>query len=406
MTENSLSGRRSHRKSRTGCLQCKRRKVKCDETKPVCKNCLRHATAGECSFVSVSSSRSSSHSAHRPDDVSLSTTSPQVSASTPMSATNSASTPSTAALRPRALPPELAVLDLELLHHYSTSTSYTLSRHPTLQTVWRIRAPQIGFSSDFVLRGILAIAALHIAHLRPADKDLYLSHAHAHHDAALQTVTPILPTVMDENCTALFVFSSLTCFFSCAKPRKPGDWLLMEGGRLSEWLVFFRATRTILDYANAALRSGPMAPMFINGDRSVQLRNSRASEGQVYVQELKQLIQEDVEDPAEVAIYFGALDELSKSFGVIMDPDSGRCEPSDVFVWLLQVSDEFIALLRESKPVSLVIFAYFCVVIRRLEYAWWLAGCSAHTMSGLYQLLDNKYRAWLQWPMEQIGWVP
>lgn len=269
-----------------------------------------------------------------------------------------------------------------------------------------MRAPQIGFSSDFVLRGILALAALHIAYLRPLDKEIYLAQAQVHHEAALQTVAPILPAVMDENCTAVLLFSSLTCFYSCARPRKPGDLLLMEGGQLCEWLVFFRATRTILHYDDAALRQGPMAPMFINGDRSVQLCEARASDGQIYVRELKQLIQEDVEDPGEVAIYFAALDELSKSFGVVMDPESGRCEPSDVFVWLMQVSDDFLARLRESRPVALVVFAYFCVIIRRLDWAWWLSGCSFHLMAGLYQLLDNKYRVWLQWPMEQIGWVP
>ncbi|KAH8742420.1 hypothetical protein F5883DRAFT_442370, partial [Diaporthe sp. PMI_573] len=33
--------RHPHRKSRLGCLQCKRRKIKCDETRPACLNCIR-----------------------------------------------------------------------------------------------------------------------------------------------------------------------------------------------------------------------------------------------------------------------------------------------------------------------------------------------------------------------------
>ncbi|RYO89988.1 hypothetical protein DL766_005112 [Monosporascus sp. MC13-8B] len=33
--------RRAHRKSRLGCLQCKKRKIKCDETRPSCLNCIR-----------------------------------------------------------------------------------------------------------------------------------------------------------------------------------------------------------------------------------------------------------------------------------------------------------------------------------------------------------------------------
>ncbi|KAH7239511.1 hypothetical protein BKA59DRAFT_484627 [Fusarium tricinctum] len=34
--------RRAHRKSRLGCQHCKKRKIKCDETWPVCRNCIRN----------------------------------------------------------------------------------------------------------------------------------------------------------------------------------------------------------------------------------------------------------------------------------------------------------------------------------------------------------------------------
>ncbi|KAF8861970.1 hypothetical protein BDZ45DRAFT_234475 [Acephala macrosclerotiorum] len=33
--------RRVHKKTRTGCTQCKRRKVKCDQRKPSCASCKR-----------------------------------------------------------------------------------------------------------------------------------------------------------------------------------------------------------------------------------------------------------------------------------------------------------------------------------------------------------------------------
>ncbi|KAK3671199.1 hypothetical protein LTR78_008834 [Recurvomyces mirabilis] len=36
--------RRAHTKSKTGCKTCKLRKVKCDETTPLCNNCARHFT--------------------------------------------------------------------------------------------------------------------------------------------------------------------------------------------------------------------------------------------------------------------------------------------------------------------------------------------------------------------------
>ncbi|KAJ5182134.1 hypothetical protein N7449_012281 [Penicillium cf. viridicatum] len=36
-----MSLRRSHPKSHHGCDRCKRRRVKCDEQHPACKNCVR-----------------------------------------------------------------------------------------------------------------------------------------------------------------------------------------------------------------------------------------------------------------------------------------------------------------------------------------------------------------------------
>ena len=37
-----MTPRLSHTKSRTGCFRCKARKIKCDEQRPVCRNCGRH----------------------------------------------------------------------------------------------------------------------------------------------------------------------------------------------------------------------------------------------------------------------------------------------------------------------------------------------------------------------------
>ncbi|KAK0504799.1 hypothetical protein EDD18DRAFT_1126419 [Armillaria luteobubalina] len=38
-----------HTRSRTGCLTCRRRRVKCEETKPTCRNCIRDSL--NCEFA-------------------------------------------------------------------------------------------------------------------------------------------------------------------------------------------------------------------------------------------------------------------------------------------------------------------------------------------------------------------
>ncbi|KAI0852226.1 hypothetical protein F5Y00DRAFT_227628 [Daldinia vernicosa] len=45
-----------HKKSRTGCTRCKQRRVKCDETRPSCGSCSRHAV--ECVYLTTSQASS------------------------------------------------------------------------------------------------------------------------------------------------------------------------------------------------------------------------------------------------------------------------------------------------------------------------------------------------------------
>jgi hypothetical protein len=266
--------------------------------------------------------------------------------------------------------------------------------------------PQIGLSSPFVMRAILSISALHLSYLRPDHKEFYTSQAGYHHEVALNEVSPILSTLLQENSAAMLLFASLTCFIACAKPRKMGDFLLIEGGRLSQWLVFFRANKTITEFATDVLKAGPLALIFSIGERRALMREARSTEEQSYIVELKSFIRDEVTDLAELKIYLDAVDELSKSFAIALDPTLQSCDPSDIFIWLLRVSEEYMSLLQRQQPIAMVIFAYYCVVLRQLEWTWWLNGWSIHVMSAIYQLLNEVYRSWMRWPMEQIGWSP
>jgi len=77
------------------------------------------------------------------------------------------------------------------------------------------------------MRGVLALSALHISYHRPQKRDLYLSRAMAHHNAGLIEATNAIRNVSNENCTALFLFTSICCIFNLAPPRQPGDFLVI-----------------------------------------------------------------------------------------------------------------------------------------------------------------------------------
>lgn len=305
----------------------------------------------------------------------------------------------------------LAVFDMELLHHYMTATCYTLSRAPAVQAVWRDQIPRIAFTMPPVLHTLLAISALHLARLDPSKRASCIAQAQMHHNTAILSVVPIVPSLALDNSAALFLFASLTCIFACAKPPGGTDFLvLFEQGHLSEWVRLFRGTKTIIDYSHEDFHTGKLAPIFVNGTHLMAThRDAQALEqGQMYVWELRQMVcKECPPDQSLRQVYQEALDGLSRTLAVVMKPgDERRLETADVFVWLLEVSGEYLELLRQEAPIALIIFAYFCVSIRQIEWMWWMEGLSGRLMTQLYSVLDEKYRSWLRWPQEQIGWTP
>ncbi|RQM05376.1 hypothetical protein DH86_00001914, partial [Scytalidium sp. 3C] len=110
--------RRPHHKSRTGCLQCKQRKVKCDETKPTCNKCDHYGTT--CSYLQT-------HPLQRGFPVQVDT-----------NTTSHNTTPSSSASNPSVGPgqlygnqsPNFTILDLELLHFWTSTSAFEFLDFP------------------------------------------------------------------------------------------------------------------------------------------------------------------------------------------------------------------------------------------------------------------------------------
>ena len=300
---------------------------------------------------------------------------------------------------------DLQMAELELLHNFSVSTCFTLSSNPGLKTLWRTSVPEIGFSHDFVMRGILAVSALHMAHFKPEKRASYLAQAVLHHQIALQTAMSMLLNITEHNCAALYVFSMLTAIFALAKPRKPGDFLLVGEDDIAEWLFLIQGTRAIVTMTQETLVSGNLGPILTAGARRHQLRQRQSSE-ENRLGELQYLISGTVADKHTRSIYTTSIAELRKSFAVASNSDTQALEATDVFIWVYAISEDYLGLLKQQTPEALAIFAYFCVLLKRLDSHWWVQGSSVHLISRIYRLLDEEHRLWIRWPIEEIGWIP
>ncbi|KAL4949054.1 hypothetical protein BDW69DRAFT_82727 [Aspergillus filifer] len=386
-------GPRSHRKSKSGCLQCKKRKVKCDESRPGCHKCAVHGVA--CSFTN------SAHGRNQED-------SPISAGSSTFNLALSTPGPDPSLHQTLPVPSPLNIQDLELLHHFMTSTCYTTSRVPAIQSLWRDEVPRIAFSTPFLLHALLAVSALHLAHSTPSRRSSCNAQAHFHHNAAVTSVIPEITSLATDNAAALYLFSSLTCMFSCADMERNSNFLILSReGQLAQWIQLFRGIRAVLGDDRHEFQTGILAPIFVNGGFVTKIRRSPEAlqEGRIYVLELKNMITKShSDDTAKQKVYQDAIDGVTRALAVTLKPS--MAETAGVFAWMVEASDEYLELLRKEEPTALIILSYICVAVRQVEWTWWTEGLSARLMSQVYGALKEEDREWLRWPAQQIGWQP
>ncbi|KAL3419875.1 C6 zinc finger domain-containing protein [Phlyctema vagabunda] len=374
----------------------------CDESKPVCKNCVHYGE--DCEYVPAKPRGSGASASKIPASVSSHFTNSAAPSPRPFQDTlNSTHDFSIGSSR------DLNLAHLELLHHFCIATSATLHHDPKLKLLWKTTVVQLGVADDYVMHGILAIAALHLAYLLPAQRDYYLSQAMDHHRIGLDIATENMLHVTDQNCSSLYIFSVLAFMFSLAGPRTDGDCFLVGHAGLSEWLVLLRGSGHILHFARDTLLAGPLGPIFITGRRRNDSRNDilKAScEEARQIQELSDAIDASTLDLGARRAYSTAFTQLRRIYAIVYSdsPESRKLEPGDVFAWVFRVPEEYILLLKEQTPQSLAILAYFAVLIKTLEDQWWLDGLSSHLISRISFLCGDEHREWIAWPLQFIGW--
>jgi hypothetical protein len=347
-----------------------------------------------------------------------------------------------------------------------------------LKSLWRINVPQLGLAHEFVMHGIMAFSALHLAYYcstptvassSPSRKANYIALALSHHQKGLRMATALMPHVNTDNCSALYIFTALSSLFAIARSRlcydtpgpasdSPGtstsidsaltpapfphdNFLLFCPDGIPDWLILFRGTRSVIEASQAALEAGVLGPMFAAGARRAKLRDASSSASasqprsaeEEALDELQLCISRTISADnaaakrdrnsgdgdsssssnhdsdsasADITVYNAAIAELQKSFAAVYRPAaSTTTEMADVFIWLFRITDAYLALLQRRTQPSLAILAFFCPLARRLDGNWWMQGWSSLLMGRIWDALDEEHRLWVQWPVEEMGWL-
>lgn len=317
------------------------------------------------------------------------------------------------------------LLDLELLHNFSTKTCLTLTSHAPLQEFYQTTFISEALRADYLLHCLLGLSAFHLAQQHREMLDVvdeqqkstvrskvgeYLVAAHTHHNAGLSTFRQTLTSITPENCHTLFASSILIAGTSFALPWD-GGMLLSEPvsnsyttqdsvSTIPEWLLMLRGIRIILTEARRDwIEAGPMSPILKSREYESYGKNIGQvdEDTAVYLDSLCAYFVQ-YSNPHVCDACITAIELLRKSFAGI----AGGCDPSVVFFWPAQVSADFLTVLEGNTPEALLVLASFCMLMDTLSWCWLFQGWSPNMLKAIEGMLDTKWKQWLSWPLQVV----
>ncbi|KAL4882992.1 hypothetical protein BJY04DRAFT_216709 [Aspergillus karnatakaensis] len=195
--------RRRHRKSRNGCMECKRRRIKCDEMKPSCSRCV--LTRQPCIWPPASQSSIEDDAQLQPEGLSLTLPTPSPRTQSPSRSSSMEA--------PRLSPPVFAgsssppsqyfdfdLTDTGLYHHYLQHTSRNLTQNAKDLYALQIGLPTLALRSKTIFHSILAVSAAcmccdMIARENPPDVNIVhqvLMTGYHHYNAASEKIRELI----------------------------------------------------------------------------------------------------------------------------------------------------------------------------------------------------------------------
>ncbi|KAJ5096326.1 hypothetical protein NUU61_005682 [Penicillium alfredii] len=414
--------RRPHRKSRHGCVECKRRRVKvcigathilhrlaptnsdfpqCDEVRPTCSNCAkRHAECEYGSSTSLlwandepgrSSLASGSDSGPHSSPVLGSPNTDSLGILGRLSGDNAAST----------LPsPALNLHDLELMMQWCNATYHTLSRNELTDPIWRNIVPDEALSHSFLMHGILALSALHLARTgpEPSRRAGYLNRAVAHQNQALALFRELLGDITDANAKAMFAFASIVVVYTFGFPHTPDAqdaWTCVDD--LYQVLILTRGIQQVIRSPADCLRDSQFAPIlqveevhaFLSEDATVtikRLHEANENYGAHHSTHDREVYQETINNFAEMLSWVQG--------GMTASTVAGR--------WAIRLPQRFLELLRQREPLALVMLAHYGVLLRYLKHRWCFDEWCVRVAKAVWAILDRRWRPLVDWAMREI----
>jgi len=295
------------------------------------------------------------------------------------------------------------------MHHYSHRTSRTrLGAKVRLQHVWQEHIPSEALKHPFLMHGVLALSALHIACLRPMQATHYASLCDKHQASALASYRQILTHITDDVAGALFALATILSISSIARGTLRASQ--MEGSQyisvesICELLFLTRGVREVKEATGELVSKGPFSVVLYGHDVSADVEVTLSPKLMGVFRELERMVHEHCIDTDQRKHCSEALAYLHSVYlSMLAKYSLGDLEMGHVWRWTAMLSYDFIRMVQAEFPPALVITAYFTVAAMMLRDMWFVTTWGKYALDGIRVALKGQLEEYLAWPEEQMA---
>lgn len=286
------------------------------------------------------------------------------------------------------------------MHHYATAVSPTLSDHPAIREIWQVGIPKEAFAHPFLMHGILAMSALHMAHNGADNQAMYRNVAMEHYNVILLTFRPMLSRITAGNCDSLLAASSLIAIIALAFPQTyESSMPLSTIDEIVKISQLGRGIRNLVDSARGWFAHGPFGAFVKMGimNTSAALPKDESDAIDLLHNENSALEDEKEESKAMFSAVINLLEKAFKAATVSAN------DPGNAILWIIFIGHEFDDALKRRRPMALIILAHYAVILHEFRQHWWSRSWGYRLVNEVCESLSIEIHHAIQWPLQRVG---
>ncbi|KAI0426979.1 hypothetical protein F5Y09DRAFT_45814 [Xylaria sp. FL1042] len=400
-TQRRYLSKRPHRKSRAGCKQCKKRKVKCDEAKPACKACTLRKE--QCVYPNTPAPSA-------PNRASTSTSNPAALREAWEQAVESVEEEAEEidvvenAIRDYTLVPVISepmfipeqatdVIDMKMLWFYTAHSFHHFSvnagRSPLIDYTLKVKVVEHAFRSPFLMETIKALSALD---LRALNQPVPTQRLVSYQARALEGYRNAIELADPTDFPALLACSLFTIAMSSQTFRDPNGKRLF----IVDWIPLWRGIGLIIELITPqAVQESGLSALFYRPPIDMEKTVQYIPNNLLF---MVTSIRDGDADYDYQKEYYEMLKYLGSLYQELKEHGFGPVLDLRIITFFSFCPRPLLPLAKQLRPRMLVIIVYWLCLVRLLHFpSWWMRGLEPQA-DQIFEELGHEWEHLLRVP--------